>query len=88
MRDKPSMRADFYHTNYSLAGLSATQYHYFYDQNATNVNGNDQTAFRWKVEGKFEGDEVDSVAMIHPIFVIPWGDAERVKNWFVEKDQA
>ena len=86
LRDKPPMRPDFYHTNYALAGLSATQYHFIYDPNINPVKGDDQIAFKWKVEGNGEGDEIDHVAKIHPIFVTPWGDAEAMKNWFVEKD--
>jgi protein farnesyltransferase subunit beta len=80
------MRPDFYHSNYSLAGLSATQYHYTYDPDLQTVDGADQITFRWKVEEKIEGDQVDQLTSLHPIFVIPWGDAEKIKNWFVKKD--
>lgn len=77
------MRADFYHTLYALAGLSATQHHYAYD---TNVNSDNDPAFKWKIIDLPEGDKGDRVAMIHPIFVLPWGDAERMKQWFVKSE--
>ena len=80
------MRPDFYHTNYALAGLSATQYHYTYDPDLVTVEGDDQVAFKWKSEGEGEGDRGDHVSMMHPVFVVPWGDAEKVKTWYVRKD--
>ena len=88
LRDKPHMRSDFYHTLYSLAGLSATQYHYIYDSHATNMEGDNDQAFKWIVGGKPQGDEGDRVEMIHPIFVLPWGQAEKMRQWFLnpEKD--
>jgi protein farnesyltransferase subunit beta len=81
MRDKPPMRPDFYHTCYSLAGLSATQHHYTYNESSTE----EETAFKWTVEDKVEGEEGDRIAKIHPLFALPWGDAERIRSWFVKK---
>ena len=86
LRDKPPMRADFYHSLYSLAGLSATQYHYIYEQKATKMEGDcDESAFKWSTTDFIEGDEGDRVGMVHPVFVLPWGDAERMRSWFVKK---
>ena len=78
------MRSDFYHTNYALAGLSATQYHYIYDFRASDTEGRG-VAFKWVVHGSAEGEELDRVAMVHPIFVVPWGDAENIRSWFLKK---
>jgi protein farnesyltransferase subunit beta len=80
LRDKPPMRSDFYHSLYSLAGLSAAQNHYIYD---ANVEGD--VAFKWNVTGTYEGEEQDRVGTVHPLFVLPWGDAERIRAWFVKK---
>jgi prenyltransferase beta subunit len=82
LRDKPPMRSDFYHSLYSLAGLSATQYHYIYDAKASNDYGDKEIAFNWVVDGPVDGEEGDRVAMVHPLFVLPWGDAERIRTWF------
>lgn len=78
------MRSDFYHTLYSLAGLSATQYHYIYDPKITYLEG-DEPAFKWRVSESVEGEEGDRVGTVHPVFVLPWGDAERMRSWFVKK---
>ena len=78
------MRADFYHTLYSLAGLSATQYHYVYDEKHIEMEAG-EPAFKWSPSGDIEGEEGDRIAMVHPVFVLPWGDAERMRSWFVKK---
>jgi protein farnesyltransferase subunit beta len=87
LRDKPPVRSDFYHSLYALAGLSATQYHYIYDPKLPNVGGDEDTAFKWIVSDRTEGEEGDWVEKIHPIFVLPWGDAEGMRRWFIKKDQ-
>lgn len=81
------MRSDFYHTLYSLAGLSATQYHYTYDAHAANLKEDNDSAFKWIVSGSPEGDEGDRVGMVHPLFVLPWGDAEEMRQWFQKSDK-
>lgn len=85
LRDKPHLRSDFYHTQYSLAGLSTAQYHYIYDPKANSIEGDAEVSFNWTVAGDFEGDEGDRVATVHPIYVLPWGDAERCRTWFIKK---
>ena len=80
------MRSDFYHTMYSLAGLSATQYRYIYDSH-TIVEGDDDPAFKWIVTGDPQGEEGDRVGMIHPIFVLPWGQAEEMRQWFLNPEK-
>ena len=81
------MAADFYHTLYSIAGLSATQYHYSYDT-AVQCAGEDDQVFKWIVcEEPVEGERADRVRALHPIFVLPWGDAERIRRWFVTLDR-
>ena len=85
LRDKPPIRSDFYHTQYSLAGLSAAQHHYVYNPTLSNGHDNGGVSFNWTVTGPFEGEEGDRVATVHPIYVLPWGDAERIRSWFIEK---
>ena len=80
------MHADFYHSLYSIAGLSATQYHYIYDPSVDTELENDQV-FKWVVKEPFEGQEEDRVATCHPVFVLPWGNAERIRRWFVRHDK-
>lgn len=76
------MRADFYHTLYSLAGLSATQHRYTLDAGIDN-GGDKDLAFKWKVDREVGGDKGDEVGTVHPLFVLPWGDAERIRRYFV-----
>jgi protein farnesyltransferase subunit beta len=85
LRDKPPMRSDFYHSCYSLAGLSVAQYHYQYDPEIKNDH-DDDVAFKWTVSDFVEGDIGDRVEKVHPIFVTPWGSAEKMRAWFVKKD--
>jgi len=81
------MGADFYHTLYSIAGLSATQYHYSYDAAIQCADERDQV-FKWIVcEEPVEGELADRVGALHPVFVLPWGDAERIRRWFVRLDR-
>jgi protein farnesyltransferase subunit beta len=83
LRDKPPMNSDFYHSVYSLAGLSATQHHYQYDPEIKCEEEGDQV-FKWTVADKFEGEEENKVETCHPVFVLPWGDAERCRRWFMK----
>ena len=87
LRDKPPMRGDFYHSCYSLAGLSASQYHYLYDAHLRNGHDEDP-ALKWTVNDVVEGDIGDRVEKVHPIFVTPWGTAEKMRAWFVGRDGA
>jgi hypothetical protein len=45
----------------------------------------DESAFKWSASDFIEGDEGDRVGMVHPVFVLPCGDAERMRSWFVKK---
>lgn len=83
-------RPDSYHSCYALAGLSSAQNRYVYS--STDLD-NEITplpdAFRWAVTAANaemdESDlirEEDRVSLIHPIFVLPWGAAERTRLQF------
>jgi len=82
LRDKPTTRPDFYHSLYAIAGLSASQYHYLYDPSSSNKETGNEFAFKWIVSDRTEGEQGDRVQMVHPVFVLPWGDAERTKSWW------
>jgi protein farnesyltransferase subunit beta len=84
---------DAYHTCYNLAGLSATQHRYVYDYSKSS--GPEaaplSAAFNWTVadvvgeEGKV-WDDGDEVKTIHPVFAVPWGQAEAARKHFEGKD--
>jgi len=87
-----SRHQDAYHTCYNLAGLSATQHRYVYDsEKSTADTAPLSAAFNWTVadvaeeEGKI-WDEEDVVEIIHPVFVVPWGQAEAARNYFEGKE--
>ncbi|CAO2655793.1 Nn.00g045960.m01.CDS01 [Neocucurbitaria sp. VM-36] len=75
LKDKPGKHSDAYHTCYNLAGLSAAQHRYAYDENVNKDlgTGNLGAAYHWKTEGLYEGknevwDDGDVVRAVHPVF--------------------
>ncbi|OCK80379.1 terpenoid cyclases/Protein prenyltransferase [Lepidopterella palustris CBS 459.81] len=95
LRDKPGKHPDAYHTCYNLAGLSAAQHHYVYlpERNTGLDEGPLAAAFKWDVadggvgeEDKRVWDEEDEVRVVHPVFVVPWGQAEKCRGYFERKE--
>ncbi|KAF2001966.1 terpenoid cyclases/Protein prenyltransferase [Amniculicola lignicola CBS 123094] len=92
--DKPGKRPDAYHTCYNLAGLSAAQWRFAYDGGVEVEGevgkGDLGAAFCWRVEGEWEDQRVwgegDTVRVVHPVFVVPWGKAEEARRYFEEKE--
>lgn len=96
LRDKPGTRPDGYHTCYSLAGLSAAQNHYLYEEPSephshTDVEGLAPltAAFNWRAEKASLAerkvwcfDESDTVRFVHPVFVMPMEAVERTRRQF------
>ena len=93
LRDKPGTRQDGYHTCYSLAGLSAAQYHWNYqehkDSSGLNKTLQLEAPFNWSHRAASEEernqwafDESDALSAIHPVFVIPPQAAERARKQF------
>jgi len=80
---------DSYHTCYNLAGLSAAQHYYYYDESSAEDLPSLTAAFDWKVAPLPEVahllDEDDLVKPIHPVFVVPWGRAEQTREHFEGK---
>lgn len=92
LRDKPGKPADAYHTCYNLAGLSAAQHHYVYDESINRGLGDVGLGapFRWKAEGMYWEDKVwdasDLVGKIHPVFVIPFRAVYECRKYFEGKE--
>ncbi|KAF2178280.1 terpenoid cyclases/Protein prenyltransferase [Zopfia rhizophila CBS 207.26] len=91
--DKPGKRPDAYHTCYNLAGLSAVQHHYFYDGDDKGTDHELRAAYKWKGaqleedrEGERVWDQGDVVELVHPVFVVPWGQAESCRKYFEAKE--
>ena len=92
--DKPGKRADAYHTCYNLAGLSALQHYYYYEEEEVSEaeKADLGAVFRWKVaKGAVEDeeriwDEEDEVDVVHPVFIVPWGQAEKCRKYFEGKE--
>ncbi|KAF1363073.1 terpenoid cyclases/Protein prenyltransferase [Lizonia empirigonia] len=93
LRDKPGKRSDAYHTCYNLAGLSAAQHHYVYDEGINKGLGEIGLGapFRWKAGGMDWKDIVwdasDVVGKIHPVFVIPFRAVYECRKYFEDKER-
>ncbi|KAK5159090.1 hypothetical protein LTR04_005150 [Oleoguttula sp. CCFEE 6159] len=93
MRDKPSARPDGYHSCYCLAGLSTAQNHSVYvDPTVSDQATSLGPAFNWMASHATEAemdawgyDATDRVDFVHPVFVLPWGVAERTRAYFAQK---
>lgn len=84
LRDKPGKSVDSYHSCYVLAGLSATQNHH-YRTDSSIVPDGFSSAFSWKSSPIKSADNVfskgDRLAPLHPLYLIPHKDAERMRLW-------
>ncbi|CAH6723108.1 protein farnesyltransferase subunit beta [[Candida] jaroonii] len=69
-KDKPNTRVDFYHTNYSLLGLSCSEY---------NFESGDLLAYDFKTN---EINDDTNVSPINPVFGLPHGKAEACRKYF------
>ncbi|KAI9876551.1 MAG: CAAX farnesyltransferase (FTase) subunit beta [Pleopsidium flavum] len=87
---------DSYHSCYILAGLSSAQHYYcLSDQDRTESPGPLSSAFQWThsetrrdpsdEEEALICDEDDRLKVLHPIYVIPWGVAEKTRAWYDAK---
>ncbi|EDU40933.1 CAL1 Prenyltransferase beta subunit [Pyrenophora tritici-repentis] len=93
LKDKPGKSSDAYHTCYNLAGLSAAQYKYAFDENVNKNLGatNFGAPYHWKSEGRYEDDKIvwddgDIVKPVHPIFVIPFMSVYEMRKYFEDKE--
>lgn len=82
---------DAYHTNYVLAGLSSAQHQYLYRPSST-TQAPLMAAFGWTdaepaPETGNDGtmDRRERLPRLHPVYVIPWGAAEKMRSYFDAK---
>lgn len=93
LKDKPGKHADAYHTCYNLAGLSATQYKYVYDENVNKDIGTEDLGapYHWKTNGAYDGkdivwDQDDVIRAVHPVFIIPYRSVYECRRYFEGKE--
>jgi protein farnesyltransferase subunit beta len=94
LKDKPGKHSDAYHTCYNLAGLSAAQYKYVYDENVNKDIGIGSLGapYHWKTEGGYEGKDVvwdseDVIRAVHPLFIIPYRSVYECRRYFETKEE-
>lgn len=81
MRDKPEMYADFYHTCYSLCGLSACQYIHLLDEEIEEC-GFEFTTMLIEDAEVIDQTPVNFVSPIDPVFSLPLGFAKRMRRFY------
>lgn len=83
LRDKPGCRPDAYHSNYVLAGLAGSQSRYQYTGENKDIKN---FGFNWKTEeyGCSVDDMPNQVNLIHPVYVVPVGMAEKFHDFFAQ----
>jgi protein farnesyltransferase subunit beta len=93
LRDKPGKAPDAYHTCYNLAGLSAAQHQYVYDENVNRDigSGNLGAPYHWKTLGTYKGKDVawdadDVIRAVHPVFIIPYKSVYECRRYFESKE--
>ena len=80
-RDKPGKWPDFYHTNYSLCGVSLCQHQYYYDcykdvncdeKKSLNLSNNERdTPLAFKIRANPVDGSGKSTYPVHPVFGVP-----------------
>lgn len=73
-RDKPGKSVDFYHTNYTLLGLSITEHSLSFPE----TSGHDYDSFAFNFQSK-DLESTSSTNPINPVFGLPLGVAEACK---------
>lgn len=92
LKDKPGKAPDAYHTCYNLAGLSAAQHMYIYDEHVNKGLGTGDLGapYHWKTVGLYKGnadicDDGDIIRTIHPVFVVPYMAVYECRRYFEEE---
>ncbi|KAH8725071.1 terpenoid cyclases/protein prenyltransferase alpha-alpha toroid [Phaeosphaeriaceae sp. PMI808] len=93
LKDKPGKYPDAYHTCYNLAGLSAAQHKYVYDESVNKDIGgaNLGAPYHWKTDLDYETEDLiwdsdDVVRTIHPVFIIPYRSVYECRRYFEAKE--
>lgn len=96
LRDKPGCRPDFYHTNYTLLGLSHCQHRYRFDYNKyekTNGMRADAAAWCYISEEIKDYSEIieqlpeNTVLPVNPVFGTVSGHVEKMHHYFAAQDE-
>ncbi|OBA23365.1 terpenoid cyclases/Protein prenyltransferase [Metschnikowia bicuspidata var. bicuspidata NRRL YB-4993] len=75
LRDKPGKRPDFYHTNYTLCGLSIAEHIYECEI---------PDGYHFRVEDNVEG--ATYTLPVNPVFGLPMGYLEKCRRYFIERE--
>lgn len=81
-KDKPGKGIDFYHTNYSLAGLSIVEHNFL----LANDTANKPLAFQLEVTKKKDGKSFTNP--VHPVFGLPLEFVTECEQYFAITKQA
>lgn len=84
LRDKPGCKADFYHTNYVLCGLSMCQYIQKYENDLVEKRGNAYCCNPLEIcdEEVLSSKPINKVAPIDAIFGLPYTYAIKMHDFF------
>lgn len=77
-KDKPDSGVDFYHTNYSLLGLSCVEHNILLSEGQQGL-GVDEFAYNFKFD---EINDDTNILPVNPIFGLVDGYAERCRQYF------
>ncbi|CAK9441311.1 uncharacterized protein LODBEIA_P51800 [Lodderomyces beijingensis] len=82
-RDKPGKNPDYYHTNYSLCGLSLCEHEYVCP-GGEEAGDDDVLAFGIKARENDEGETFTRA--VHPVFGVPLEDVAECKRHFANQE--
>lgn len=80
-KDKPGKSVDFYHTNYTLCGLSICEHYYEF----LSIDKAERDAYAYLIKSEKISDDYLTYE-INPIFSLPMGMAEECKDYFQNCD--
>jgi len=89
LRDKPSKGPDSYHTCYVLAGLSAAQNIFAFEDEEKFKTVEATAGFGWRLDGIVKDvpcEDGDRVVPIHPVYMVPFEKARECREYFEAKE--
>jgi len=82
-KDKPGKSVDFYHTNYTLCGLSITEHYFLF----SSIEETEIDTFAYLIDHKKISEDDSHTDCINPVFSLPMGMAEECKRHFQRLDK-
>ena len=82
-KDKPGKSVDFYHTNYTICGLSITEHHFLFSP----TEKTESDAFAYLIDHEKINEDDSHTNGINPVFSLPNGMAEECKRYFQRMDE-